>query len=227
MSTISEVSISAATFALGKTLESVPEATFDIERVVAHDTENVLPFIWATAPDRDALEAAFEADESVANVELLSDLDDEWLYRMEWVSHVQFVVHALLEEQATVLDAHSENGHWRLRLLFPDRESLSRTYDFCDDHDIDLDIETIYEMDSERHGRFGLTEQQAEALTAAFERGYYEVPRGVSVADLADALDISHQALSERFRRAHGNLVENTLVVGSDEEPESRPAPEI
>lgn len=227
MSTISEVSIAAATFALGETVEAVPEATFDIERVVAHDTKRVLPFVWATAPDRDALEAAFEADRSVENVELLSALDDEWLYRMEWISHVQFVVHALLEEQATVLDAHSENGHWQLRLLFPDRDALSRTYDFCEDHDIVLDIETIYEMDGERHGRFGLTKEQAEALTAAFEYGYYEVPRDISVADLAAELGISHQALSERFRRAHGNLVENTLVVGGDEERESRPAPEI
>ncbi|HET7324336.1 MAG TPA: helix-turn-helix domain-containing protein [Halococcus sp.] len=225
MSTISEVSLSAATFALGETLESVPEATFDIERVVAHDAERVLPFVWANAPDRAALESAFEADRSVENVEMLSDLDDEWLYRMEWISHVQFVVHALLEEQATVLDAHSEDGRWHLRLLFPDRESLSRTYDFCEDHDIRLDIETIYEMDGKRHGRFGLTEEQVEALTAAFERGYYEVPRDISVADLADELDISHQALSERFRRAHGNLVENTIVIGDDREPESKPVP--
>lgn len=227
MSTISEMSLSAETFALGETLESVPGATFDIERVVAHDSDRVLPFVWASAPDRAALEAAFEEDTSVNNVELLSDLDDEWLYQMEWISHVQFVVHALLEAQATLLDAHSEDGRWHLRMLFPDRESLSQTYEFCEDHDISLAIETIYEMNNERHGRFGLTEEQVEALTAAFEYGYYEVPRDVSVADLADQLEISHQALSERFRRAHGNLVENTLVVGSDEETESRPAPEL
>jgi predicted DNA binding protein len=229
MSTISEISLSAATFALGETLEAVPEATFDIERVVAHEAEHVLPFVWATAPDRAALEAAFEGDASVKNVELLSDLDNEWLYRMEWVSHVQFVVHALVEEQATVLDARSENGRWHLRLLFPERDALSRTYEFCENHDICLEVETIYEMDNERHGRFGLTEEQAEALTAAFEHGYYEVPRDRSVADLATELDISHQALSERFRRAHSNLIENTLVIETDteSETESRSAPEL
>ena len=227
MSTISEVSISAATFALGETLEAVPDATFDVERVVAHDAEHVLPFVWASAPDREVLEDAFDEDKSIDDVELLSDLGEEWLYRMEWISQVQFVVHAIVEEQATVLDAHSEDGSWHLRLMFPDRDSLSRTYDFCEEHDVDIDIETIYEMDNERHGRFGLTEGQAEALTAAFERGYYEIPRGASVADLAEELDISHQALSERFRRAHGNLVENTLVIGSERETEARPAPEI
>lgn len=227
MSTISEMSLSAETFALGETLEAVPEATFDIERVVAHDAERVLPFVWATAPDRAALEAAFEEDVSVENVELLSDLDNEWLYRMEWISHVQFVVHALLEEQATVLDAHSEDGRWQLRLMFPDRDSLSRTYEFCENHDLGLDIETIYEMDGERHGRYGLTDDQSKTLTAAFECGYYEVPRNVSVADLAAELDISHQALSERFRRAHSNLVENTVVIGSERDAESKSAPEL
>jgi predicted DNA binding protein len=228
MSTISEVSVGAETFTLGETLEQVPEATFDVERVVAHDAERVMPLVWANAPDRAALEAAFEADPSVESVECLSDLDGEWLYRMEWISHVQFIVHALVEEQATMLDAKSANGRWQLRLLFPDRESLSRVYDFCKNHDISIDIETIYAMENERHARFGLTEEQAEALLAAFEHGYYEVPREFSVADLAEELDISHQALSERFRRAHGNLVSNTLVVGEeDEETDSQAMPKL
>ncbi|WP_435078162.1 bacterio-opsin activator domain-containing protein [Halococcus sp. AFM35] len=226
MSTISEVSVAAGTFALGETIERVPEATFDVERVVAHDADRVMPFVWASAPDRDALENAFETDPSVENVERLSDLDGEWLYRMEWVSHVQFVIHALTEEEATVLDAESENGQWKLRLLFPDRDSLSRAYEFCQEHDIDIDVEAIYAMENERHARFGLTEEQAEALTAAFEHGYYEVPREFSVADLAEELDISHQALSERFRRAHGNLVANTLVV-DEEDTESQATPKL
>jgi predicted ester cyclase len=42
MSTISELSIGASAFALGETLEAVPEATFDIERVVAHETDRVM-----------------------------------------------------------------------------------------------------------------------------------------------------------------------------------------
>ncbi|EMA52174.1 helix-turn-helix domain-containing protein [Halococcus thailandensis] len=226
MSTIGELSVAAETFALGETIERVPEATFDVERVVAHDADRVMPFVWASAPDREALEDAFAADASVDNVERLSDLDGEWLYRMEWVARVQFVVHALLEEQATVLNAESERGRWQLRLLFPDRDSLSRTYDFCREHDIDIDVDAIYAMENERHARFGLTEEQAEALNAAFEHGYYEVPRDLSVADLADELDISHQALSERFRRAHGNLVESTLIV-NDEETEPQATPDL
>ncbi|WP_049902722.1 helix-turn-helix domain-containing protein [Halococcus agarilyticus] len=227
MSTISEVSIGATTFALGDTLEAVPEATFDVERVVAHDDDHVMPFVWVTAPDRAALEAAFADDPSVVDIELLSELDDEWLYRMEWVSHVQFVVHAIVEEGATVLDAHSGRGRWQLRILFPDRASLSRTYESCEGHDIDIDIETIYEMDNERHGRYGLTDDQSVTLTTAFEHGFYEVPRGVSVADLADELDISHQALSERFRRAHGTLIENSLIMGRERDDERTAAPEL
>lgn len=216
MSTISELSIGASAFALGETLDAIPAATFDIERVVAHEADRVMPFVWAIAPDRDALEAAFADDPSVATVERLSDLDDEWLYRMEWVAQVQFVVHALTEEGATVLNAQTDGGRWQLRVLFPDRDALSHTYGFCEDHDLDLDIETIYEMNTERHGRFGLTDDQSATLTTAFERGFYEVPREISVAGLADELDISHQALSERFRRAHGTLIENSLVIGRE-----------
>lgn len=36
--------------------------------------------------------------------------------------------------------------------------------------------------------------------------GYYDVPRTVTLTELADSLDVSHQGLSERLRRAHANL---------------------
>ena len=44
------------------------------------------------------------------------------------------------------------------------------------------------------------------------------MPREVTSQDLADEFDISHQALSERFRRATKNLVASTLAVDEDDE---------
>ena len=32
--------------------------------------------------------------------------------------------------------------------------------------------------------------------------------------DLADELDVSHQALSERLHRGHKTLIQNALIVG-------------
>jgi predicted DNA binding protein len=73
----------------------------------------------------------------------------------------------------------------------------------------------VYEVDSAERVRFGLTEEQQEALVESYEHGYYEVPRDLDASALAERLDISHQALSERLRRATGALVEDALLVGA------------
>jgi len=48
--------------------------------------------------------------------------------------------------------------------------------------------------------------EQRRALTAAVEAGYYEIPRAVSLDDLADDLDIPRSTLSYRLRRAEERL---------------------
>ena len=214
MSTIANIELPAEEFALYDSLVAVPDLELDVERVVAHDDERVMPFIWVSSDHMDDVDRAFENDPSIENVELLSDLGEERLYRMNWTTEIEVVVQILVEADATVLDAFGTDGRWEFRILFPERESLSATHDFCEDEGLTIDIRNIYEMDADRHGRFGLSEAQHETLVAAFEHGHYEVPRDITLDDLADELDVSHQALSERFRRAYNTLIENTLIVG-------------
>lgn len=99
-------------------------------------------------------------------------------------------------------------------MLFPTRDALSRTYEYYETNGIRFEILSVYNVDDDRQGRFGLTDEQQETLTAAFEAGYYEVPREVNMEELASEFDISHQALSERIRRAHRGLVKNTVMIG-------------
>lgn len=47
----------------------------------------------------------------------------------------------------------------------------------------------------------------------ASERGYFDVPRVVTVDELADDLGVSTTSVSERLRRGIDNLVDNTLRV--------------
>lgn len=218
MSTIAELEVAADEFALAATFDAIPEAEFEVERVVAYDRERLLPFAWVTADEhtREELDDALAADPSVDNVELLTDLGDEWLYQMDLVDAIDFMVHLLSEEQATVMTAFGERDRWLLRILFPDRDSLSRSYDFCENEGFTLEVTSIYELDEQRHGQFGLTKEQHESLVTASKLGYYSVPRGATLSDVADELGISHQALSERLRRGHGRLVDNALVIGTE-----------
>jgi hypothetical protein len=212
MGTIVEATLPADQFALEETLSSVSGATFEIVRLVAHGSDRLMPFLWGAADDLDDLAAAVEADPSTENVEVLSTLDEEYLFRMEWMARIRLIVYVIVEEDGTILDAYGKNDHWRFRILFPEHDSVSTTYDFCEEYDIDLDFERVYQLsESLRRGQYGLTDDQYELVTDAYEAGYFDVPRQVELTDLAADCDVTHQALSERLRRGQQTLIRNTL----------------
>ncbi|GAB3027056.1 helix-turn-helix domain-containing protein [Natronobiforma cellulositropha] len=219
MSTIAELTVPADEFALRRTLERLESLVVDVERVVAYDPDHLMPFVWLAGNEAEiaVLDDELHRDPSVESVTLLTDLGDERLYRMEWVDDVTVLLHVLTEEEATVLQATGEHSQWRLRILFPERDALSRTYEFATDQGFSLDIQRIHELDDDRYGRHGLTDAQHETLVRALERGYYEIPRHADMEELAADLGISHQALSERLRRAHKRLVEDAIELGPRE----------
>jgi hypothetical protein len=105
-----------------------------------------------------------------------------------------------------------------LRLLAPDREGIARADEIMSELDCRADCRRILTAGDECSGRSGLTDDQREALITAFEKGYYDVPRDATAVDIAADLGISHQALSERLRRAHNRLVKTELIVNKEEQ---------
>ncbi|WP_458187361.1 bacterio-opsin activator domain-containing protein [Haladaptatus sp. NG-WS-4] len=214
--TVVEVEIPSDEFALSRALSTLGGLAFEIERVVAHGDDHVMPFVWVTCDggSREDIESALADDPTVEDVELLTEMEDEWLYRMEWVDQIDTLIQILINEEGTILAAMGDGHSWNFRIVFPERESLSRTYEYCESEGMTLDVLNIYRLEEGRRGRFGLTEDQQDMLTLAFEHGYYDVPREATAGDLADQLEISHQAVSERLRRGHESLVENALILG-------------
>ena len=220
MTTITRATIPADQFALHDTLKSVSGAEFDIVRLVADRQDRVMPFLWATADDPDELTEALKADPSTENVEVLADIDGEYLFRLEWTTHIRVILHVIVEEEGTILEGTGKDGQWRFRILFPAHDSVSSTYEFCEEYGVDMDLEQISQLtDSFRRGQFGLTESQYETIAQAYDGGYYSVPRRMNLEELADELDVSHQALSERLRRGHETLIENALRPTPEPEP--------
>lgn len=200
-------------FVLTETLSSVPNASFEVEGVVETCETSVMPLIWASAADHDHLNTALLDDPTTEEVELLSDHADRWLYRMKWINNVQGLLETIVTNQATILTATTNNGRWIVRLMFPTHDGVSETMAHCKEHDIDLEMIAIREMSGQPAGRYGLTDAQFEALTTAWRQGFYTVPRGVELVDIAADLGVSHQALSERLRRGIDTLIRDTLMV--------------
>lgn len=214
MATIVKGSIPADEFALRESLSSLPDVEFEVEQIVESGEDAVMPLLWVRGADPDVIEEAFETDSSVKDPSLLMDVGGDRLYRMEWIDRVQLVFQILTDSQATVTDAYGENDTWYLRVLYPTRDSLSKTVDYAESNGLTFDVEVIRELEGEPAGRYGLTEDQYEALTEAATRGFYSIPRDVNLNELSEELDISHQALSERMRRGTLALIEDTLLVG-------------
>ena len=214
VATIVRVFIPSSEFALGATLDRLPEAAFETERVVTSGEDAVMPLLWVRRTERDAADRALEADPTVESVSSLADFGTEHLYRMEWVDHVDLLLQMLTSSEATILDAYGRGDKWALRVLYPGRDEFSKTHDFCNDHGLTFEVESIREMEGDPAGRFGLTEEQYQALVAATQHGYYDIPRESKLQEIAEEFDLSHQAFSERLRRGTASLVKDTLIVG-------------
>jgi len=212
MSTIVEATVPADQFALAETLDRVPDVEFRMVRLVAHGSERVVPFLWADCDNVELLRDALDRDPSVEGADVLSEFDGECLLRLDWGSHARVFASIIGEEGATILDASGYDDTWHLQIFFADHDLVSAAYEVCEDYGIDVSIERINRLsETSEYGHLGLTERQYETLVSAYEFGYYDIPREVNQEELAEHFDVSHQALSERLRRAHGTVITNAL----------------
>lgn len=220
MAAILECRLPTEDFALEATLTTHPEAQIEIERVVADDPEQITPYVWVHADDFAAFEAALEDDPTVEEVLMFSETGEERSYRMTWTESIDFVVEVLTRHQGTITHADGSADGWTLRVVFPDKESLSRAHNAAEEAGFRVDVTAIYGTEDPRHIQHGLTEKQRDTLVAAFDAGHFAVPREVSLQALAEQRNMSSQALSEQLRRATGALVESTLITSSETENE-------
>lgn len=91
---------------------------------------------------------------------------------------------------------------WRIKQQFADRDELIKLREAARNMDISFQLNRLYESASTDSDLIGLTDKQRVALLAAYEEGYFAVPRQASMATVAAALTISSSALTERLRRA-------------------------
>jgi predicted DNA binding protein len=202
-------------FALAELFERVTDARVECEPTVANPDDHALLIVRTTARERE-VDAALRADTGVATFECLDERPDGWAYRITWSGTAQRLIQRLTATEVTVLSMRGQGGRWEVRLLSPDRDGISRVNDILDELSTGAECQRVATLDNEQRNRSQLTDEQREALLTGFERGYYDVPRNITTIELSDELGISHQALSERLRRAHHHLIKSGLVIDED-----------
>lgn len=126
MATIVKGSLLADDFALRESLSNLPDVEFEVEQIVESGEDAVMPLLWDRGAEIQAIEEAFTNDPSVTDPSLIMEVDEQQLYRMEWVSQVGVVLQMLTTAEATVTDAYGARDTWYLRVLYPTRATRSR-----------------------------------------------------------------------------------------------------
>lgn len=213
MSVILEFTIDDEEFTFGRILARPPEMHLEIERVVPTG-EMVMPFVWAKGGDHEVFEEQVRADPAVAELLALDRIGDRVLYRIEWADRPTDLLEGIAETDGVVLEAKGDR-RWAFRLRFLDHDGLSAFHNFVLEQGIPIHIERTYTLSEgldEPGHQFGLTQAQREALVLAIERGYFDVPSETTLDELAEELDITRQALSERVRRGNGAVLREVLL---------------
>ncbi|MDQ2051314.1 helix-turn-helix domain-containing protein [Natronolimnohabitans sp. A-GB9] len=218
MSVIATVSVPAAAFPLGSSLEIDQDVTLTVETTVPTG-DAVIPYFWAPATAADSLLESLESNDTVSSVSIVDEVADHVLVKVTWADRVGSILESIRERDAIVMNAVGSTTQWTLRLRFPSADDLSAFYTSCLERDISIELVQLHEtVDPGRNDRFGLTGPQRELLAAAYEAGYFDVPRRVTLVELGDRLDISDSAVSQRLRRGLAALIDSTIAVDTNGE---------
>lgn len=211
MTVITDIAVPADQFALGQLFDEYPDIAIDLERIVPL-REGIIPLFWVEGGEPEAIEATLRADSMTENVTLLTKLDGRYLFEMVWNTNIDALVRPLIESGAEVLRADGGVDRWEFRLQFVNRAKLTDFRERCQANEVDMQLLALYNPAVPLHDdEEPLSDEQFDILATAFEKGYFEVPRDVTLTELADLVGISTNAASQRMRRGLGTLVEGAV----------------
>ncbi|MCL9814718.1 helix-turn-helix domain-containing protein [Natranaeroarchaeum aerophilus] len=209
MAVLADVSVAPSAFPLGELLTSEPVARIEFERAVQFGSCPT-QFCWVTADTPHEVRSQIQSLDSIADAQVYGSVEHSLLVCVEWAPDFRTeFVRMLSERGIAVLEAVGADRMWSLRLRAPDDAALGQLYDDCTASSIQFEIEQLYARSGS--GRCSpMTDKQSEAVTAAFENGFFDVPRRTTLGELSEQFDVSEQALSKLIRRGvHAVLSEH------------------
>ena len=208
---IAAITIPADSFALGQILEAFPNVTIRLERIVPLQSE-IIPLFWVSGGDESAIKATLEDHPHTKVVQSLTTAGDEELFEVRWLPDINGIIRAMIETEARLLEAEGTAEQWEFRLRFTTQENLTAFNQAVTSAGIPLTLQRLYNPTVPDENT-SLSAKQREAIEQAYHAGHFNVPRDSTTAELADMLDISDQAYSQRLRRGLTTLVEETLLA--------------
>lgn len=180
-----------------------PDTTFSVVSVLPGADTGVALVEFRSA-DVLALLAAVRDHDDVVDLELLWTRGDDALVEVE--TRQPRLLEPLLRAGVplkTPFEIRDAAATWELTTS---ADRLSELGDRLADHGVEYDLaEVTSETDGDERV---LTPRQREVLRAAVERGYYKVPRDLTLTELAGELGVAKASASDTLARAERRVVE-------------------
>ncbi|WP_227355411.1 helix-turn-helix domain-containing protein [Haladaptatus salinisoli] len=218
MAVIGDFTVPAESFALDAALADAPDMIVRADRLASHSTEGVLPFLWATKGDFETFREALRNDSTVKSATVAAERSGSVLYQLKWNQNFVDLINEMIDQHAAIVEADARAGSWRLKLRFTEEGEVSSFQRHFSDTGVTFEVNQLYRPDAPRQREYDLTPEQRDTLVTALDKGYFEIPRDISIEELADEFGISANAISQRIRRGSANLVRNTLTITADRE---------
>lgn len=211
MATEATFTVPSDQFPLGTVFEQLPDVTVTLERIIpAQDV--VVPYFWVRGTVVDDIEDAFTNHSGVNDIRLVDSVADEYLLRVEWALDYSGILSTLTETEIALIKAVGTNQQWTFDVRGDERSDIAAFQHRCRELDIPITVTALHALTPlETETEAALTEPQQEALVVAYQRGYFESPREVTMEEIGEELGISQQAVASRLRRGIKHILGSTI----------------
>ncbi|NIC00979.1 helix-turn-helix domain-containing protein [Halobacterium sp. R2-5] len=199
-------------FPLGTVFEELPNATVELERIVP-GADVVIPYFWVRGSHSDDIVTAFSNHPGIRDMKLIDSVEDEYLLRVEWVSDYEDILSTIARTEVPLIEAKGTAEQWTFEIRGDDRSDIAEFQHRCRQQNIPIELTALHALTPlETGAEAAITDSQQEALTLAYERGYFDTPREITMTELGEELGISQQAVASRIRRGTRRILGSTLT---------------
>lgn len=212
MATEATFTIPSGKFPLGSVFEGLSGVTVTLERIIP-GADVVIPYFWVQGTEVDDIEAEFDDHEGLKAIHLVDSVENQYLMRVEWAADYDGVLSSLQDTGVPLIQAEGTDDKWTFDIRGDHHRDIAAFQRRCREIGIPMTLTALHTLTPlESDTEHALTDSQEQALALAYERGYYDSPRQVTMSDLGADLGISQQAVASRLRRGIKHILGRTLT---------------
>jgi predicted DNA binding protein len=180
-----------------------PEITFEILSILPTEKMVGNALIKISGSNLEHLLTEIKAHPSFIELYLISDSAKSKIVNVK-TNDPWLLISLIKSEILLKMPVIVKNGIAKWEILAP-QEKIGKLKQLLDEKNIIFELKSIKKYKEEPQ----LTERQSEVLDQAVKLGYYEIPRKISLTELASTLNIAKSTLSGILRRIDKKLIKN------------------